>query len=250
MSDSKTSSQSRKPRAEQFATTRWSVVVAAGRRSSPESREALAMLCSGYWFPLYGFVRAQGFSTHDAQDLTQEFFSRLIESNSIGDADRARGRFRTFLIAALKHFLANERDRARAKKRGGGRHVLPLDFDAGEDRLSREPTHHATPEKIFERRWALALLETVLARLREDFQAGEKRELFDRLKGSLAGQRDAGGYASIAAELGMTEGAVKVAVHRLRRRYRELLREEIAQTVADPADVDQEIRDLFAALSA
>lgn len=189
-------------------------------------------------------------STHDARDLTQEFFARLIESNTIGDADRARGRFRTFLIAALKHFLANKRDRARAKKRGGGRHVLPLDFDAGEDRLSREPTHHATPEKIFERRWALALLETVLARLREEFQAGGKRELFERLKGSLAGQGDAGGYANIAAELGMTEGAIKVAVHRLRRRYRELLRDEIAQTVADPADVDEEIRDLFAALSA
>jgi RNA polymerase sigma-70 factor (ECF subfamily) len=250
MSDSASKSAVKRSGANRFATTRWSVVLAAGRRSTERSRDALAELCANYWYPLYGFVRAQGYSAHDAQDLTQEFFARLIERNTVGEADRTRGRFRTFLIASLKHFLANERDRARAKKRGGGRLVLSIDFDAGESRLSREPACDATPERIFERRWALALLETVLALLREEFQSAGKGQLFERLKGTLTASHDAGGYAAIAAELGMAEGAVKVAVHRLRRRFRELLRDEIAQTVADPADVDQEIRELFTALGA
>jgi RNA polymerase sigma-70 factor (ECF subfamily) len=250
MSDSASKSAVKGSGANRFATTRWSVVLAAGRRSTARSRDALAALCANYWYPLYGFVRAQGYSAHDAQDLTQEFFARLIEQNTVGEADRNRGRFRTFLIASLKHFLANERDRAQAKKRGGGRLVLSIDFDAGENRLGREPAHDATPERIFERRWAIALLETVLALLRKEFQSAGKGQLFERLKGTLTAPRDAGGYAAIAAELGMAAGAVKVAAHRLRRRYRELLRDEIAQTVASPDDIDQEIRELFTALDA
>jgi RNA polymerase sigma-70 factor (ECF subfamily) len=234
-------------RAARFATTHWSVVRAASR-SSPKSREALAALCEAYWYPLYAFVRRQGYSAPDAQDLTQEFFARLLEKNDLGVADRAKGRFRSFLLAAVKHFLSNQRDRARAKKRGGGRQVLSLDWDAGESRLGREPAHEITPERLFERRWALTILENVLARLRAEFEADGKYVLFARLKGVLTGETAGGRYAEIATELGMTAGAVKVAVHRLRRRYREILRDEIAHTVSDPAEIDAEIRELFAVL--
>lgn len=231
-----------------FATTHWSLVVAAGRRSSPRSREALATLCGTYWYPLYACVRAQGYTPHDAQDLTQEFFARLLERNDFAAADRAKGRFRSYLSAALKHFLANARDHARARKRGSGRVPIPLDFATAEGRFSHEPVHTITPDKAFARRWALTLLEQVLAQLREEFVVAGKGEFFDRLKVFLSGEKNAVSHADIAADLKMTEGAVKVAVHRLRRRYRELLRGEIAQTVADPDEIDDEIRELFAAL--
>jgi RNA polymerase sigma-70 factor (ECF subfamily) len=234
---------------QRFATTQWSIVVAAGRRSSPQSKEALATLCGAYWYPLYALVRAQGYSPHDAQDLTQEFFTRLLARNDFAAADRAKGRFRSYLSAALKHFLANARDQARTKKRGAGRISISLDFANAETRLSREPTHALTAEKAYARRWALTLLDQVLATLRREFSAAGKKGTFDRLKSFLSDPKSASSYAEVAADLSMTEGALKVAVHRLRRRYRELLRAAIAQTVADPAEVEDEICELFAALA-
>jgi RNA polymerase sigma-70 factor (ECF subfamily) len=223
-------------------------VLSAGRRSSPNSQQALATLCSLYWYPLYACVRSQGYRPHDAQDLTQEFFARLLARNDIAAADRAKGRFRSFLSTALKHFLANARDHARARKRGAGRVPISLDFATAESRLSLEPFHALTAEKAFARRWALTLLDCVLCRLREEFAAAGKAQVFDLLKNFLSGPTKAVSYAEVGAALNMTEGTVKVAVHRLRRRYRDLLRGEIAQTVADRDEVDDEIRELFAAL--
>ena len=236
------------PVSEVFATTHWSLVLAAGKGASPHAREALAALCATYWYPLYAYVRRQGHQPDDAQDLTQAFFARLLEKHYLQSADPERGRFRSFLLTAFKRFLSKERDRERAKRRGGGMKLLPLDFEAGERRYSLEPAHEATAEKIYEQRWALALLDRVVARLRDEFDRAGKQKAFDRLKVYLTGEAGAPGYQQAAAELGMTEGAVKVAVHRLRRRYRDLVREEIAQTVAGPEDVDEELQHLFAAL--
>jgi RNA polymerase sigma-70 factor (ECF subfamily) len=233
-----------------FATTRWSVVAAAGQGSSPEAQEALATLCRTYWYPLYTYARRQLPSAEDAQDQTQEFFARVLEKDYLQAADPQRGKFRSFLLTAFKRFLAKERDRAHAQKRGGGRPVLSLDFQAGETRYQFEPADPATPESVYERRWALTLLEQTLARLRQELAGAGKQQLFEALKGTLTGEDAAGPYAAIAAELGLSEQAVKVAVHRLRRRYAELLRAEIAQTVADPEDVEGELRDLFAAVRA
>jgi RNA polymerase sigma-70 factor (ECF subfamily) len=232
-----------------FATTRWSLVLAARGRPSPEARAALADLCHVYWYPLYAFVRRQGHTPDEAQDLTQEFFVRLLDRDFFAPVDRAKGRFRSFLLAACKHFLANEHDRARAQKRGGGRAVLSLDFGDAEGRYRLEPADALTPERAFERQWALTLLDQVLARLKAEFIEAGKGPLFERLKGFLAGDRSVGPYERVAAELDMTEGALKVAVHRLRRRYRELLQEEIGRTVSDPNEARDEIADLFAALS-
>ena len=223
-------------------------MLSAGRRSSPNSQQALATLCNLYWYPLYACVRSQGYGSHDAQDLTQEFFARLLARNDIAAADRAKGRFRSFLSMALKHFLANARDHARARKRGAGHVPISLDFATAESRLSLEPVHALTAEKAFARRWALTLLDRVLCRLREESAAAGKSQLFDALKDFLSVSTKAASYAQIGADLKMTEGTVKVAVHRLRRRYRDLLRGEIAQTVANQDEVDDEIRDLFAAL--
>ena len=250
MSSSNPQSDLSRPASKRFVTTHWSVVLAAGRPSAPESQAALATLCGAYWYPLYASVRAQGYASHDAQDLTQEFFARLLTRNDFAAADRNKGRFRSFLAGALKHFLANERDRARARKRGDGRAPLSLDFEAAEGRFRQEPTHAFTAERAFARRWAVTILDKVLARLREEFAAAGKAPLFDRLKVFLSGEKSTRSYADLAGELNMTEGAVKVAVHRLRRRYRELLRGEIAQTIADPHEIDDEIRELFAALGA
>jgi RNA polymerase sigma-70 factor (ECF subfamily) len=232
----------------QFATTHWSVIAAARDGDAPQVQEALAALCQTYWYPLYAYIRRQGYSWDQAQDLTQEFFARLLEKDTLRLVDRAKGKFRSFLIAACQHFLANERDRVRAAKHGGGHVFVPIDGHAAESRFQAEPAHSQTPEKAFERRWALTLLDQVLARLRAEFQGADKGRLFDRLKGFLLKEKSDGGYAQAAQELGMTEGAVKVAVHRLRRRYRELLREEIGQTVHDSGHIDEEIRDLFHAL--
>ena len=231
-----------------FATTRWSLVLAAGQRSSPQSSAALATLCENYWYPLYAYVRRRGHDADEAQDFTQAFFARLLEKNDLAAADPERGRFRSFLLASLKHFLANEWDRNRAQKRGGCRSVLSIDFGTAEERYRAEPAHDLTPEKIFERRWALVLLENVLARLHDESAQAGKADSFDRLKGFLTGEQPAVTYGQLAAELNTSEGALKVAVHRLRRRYRELLRAEIEETVADPQEIDQEIRDLFSAL--
>jgi DNA-directed RNA polymerase specialized sigma24 family protein len=232
----------------QFATTRWSLVSAAGQRGSPQSSAALATLCENYWYPLYAYVRRWGYQADEAQDFTQAFLARLLEKNDLAAADPGRGRFRSFLLTSLKHFLANEWDRARAEKRGGGRSVLSIDFGTAEERYRAEPSHDVTPEKIFERRWALVLLENVLARLHDESAQTGKADSFDRLKGFLTGEQTAVTYGQLAAELNTSEGALKVAVHRLRRRYHELLRAEIEETVADPQEIDQEIRDLFSAL--
>ena len=237
-------------RGDRFATTHWSMVVSAGGSPSSEASRALAMLCENYWFPLYAFVRRAGHSAEDAQDLTQEFFVRLLAKNYLAVADRQRGRFRSFLLGAMKHFLAKEQRRQRAQKRGGNRPLLSFDFQSGEHRYSLiEPVDNLTPERLYEKRWALTLLDLVLSRLREEFHTAGKLELFDSLKQFLAAGTAKPAYLEIAEELGMSEGAVKVAAHRLRRRYRKLLKQEIARTIVGPEALEDELRDLLAALS-
>ena len=216
-----------------FHTTQWSLVLAAGEPDSPRAEEALADLCARYWHPVFAFIRREGYTTDEAQDLTQGFFTRLIEKRDLGDADRTRGRFRTFLLAACRHFLSNERDRAQALKRGGGQVAVSIDDAMGK-------TTDETPEQVYERQWALSLLAGVL----EDLRAKYDPRVFDRLRGFLTAD-DSDGYASAALDLGMSLAAVKVAIHRLRKRYREGLRLRIADTVASDADVDDELRHLF-----
>jgi RNA polymerase sigma factor (sigma-70 family) len=223
----------------EFATTRWSVVLAAGGASGPGARDALEALCRTYWYPLYAYARRRGQDRQSAEDLTQGFFALLLERGSVADADPQRGRFRTFLLTAFQRFAANEHERATAAKRGGGAKPLPLDFDEGESRFSREPAHDLTPEREYERRFALALLARVLDRVRV-----ERPQDADLLP-YVGGVGDARPYAEIAARRGASEDAVKVAVHRLRKRYRECLRTEIRETVAEDADVDDEIRHLL-----
>jgi RNA polymerase sigma factor (sigma-70 family) len=217
---------------------------------SPQAHQALETLCRNYWYPLYAYVRRQGHSAHDAQDLTQAFFARLLEKNYLADVQREKGRFRSFLLASLKHFLANEWDREQALKRGGGKRLIALDEDSAESRYKLEPKDEVSADKIYERRWALTLLDQVLAKLRGEFERDGKLEQFETLKQYLSAGRTSVSYAQAADKLGMNEGAIKVAVHRLRKRYRELLRAEIAQTVATASEVEAEIRYLFAALSA
>jgi RNA polymerase sigma factor (sigma-70 family) len=235
--------------APQFVPTRWSVVLAARQEDSPKAEEALATLCQTYWYPLYAFVRRQGHSPPDAQDLTQEFFARLIEKRFLARIQQEGGRFRSFLLTALKRFLANEWDRARAAKRGGGHTVISIDADSAETRYRLEPADELTPERIYERQWAQTLLGQVLNRLREEFVAADKATLFEQIQASLSQPRGMVPYADIANQLGTTEAAVKMAVQRLRARYRELLRAEIAQTVARESEVEDEIRCLFATFS-
>jgi RNA polymerase sigma-70 factor (ECF subfamily) len=239
-----------RPQADWFATTRWSLVAAAGESRSPESQEALATLCQVYWYPLYAYARRRLASIEDAQDLTQAFFAELLEKDYLQAADPQRGKFRSFLLTAFKHFLTKERDRANAQKRGGGRRPLPLDFQAGERRYHLEPIDQQTPEAIFQRRWALTLLEQALARLRLEFTNAGKQKLFDTLKPTLMAGDSPEPYAGMAEELGMSEPAIKVAVHRMRQRYKELLRAEIAQTVDGDQEIDDELRDLFRAVQA
>ncbi len=232
-----------------FATTHWSLVLAAAQPDSARAHAALARLCQTYWYPLYAYVRRRGYAAHDAQDLTQAFFLRLLERRWVADADRDRGRFRTFLLTALQRFLADEWDKGRAQKRGGGVPHIPVQLDSAETRYGHEPADELTPEQSYERRWALTLLDTVLQNLRAEYARTGKGELFARLSACLVGGRDTQPYAELAGLLGMNEGAVKVAVHRLRQRYRQLLRDEIAQTTAQPGDVDDELRHLFAVLA-
>ncbi len=229
-----------------FRTTRWSLIAAAGSTAGPDRSQALADLCRLYWYPVYAHVRRRTPDPHKAEDLTQSFFARLLEKNDLAAADPARGKFRTFLLTACQHFLANQHDHDTAQKRGGGVVLLPINFGEGEERFTREPAVRVTPEAEFERRWAMALLDQTLKELRAEYAEAGKGKLFDALKGLLAG--DTTPYRELGQLLGLTEGAVKVAVHRLRQRYREKLRAVITETVDTPADVDDEIRDLFAAL--
>lgn len=233
-----------------FQTTQWTMVIAAGRNDTVRSQAALGRLCTIYWYPLYAFVRRNGFNSADAQDLTQSFFARLIEKQDLADVSREKGKFRSFLLAAMKNFLANEWDKIKTQKRGGGaQNFTSLDAKSAETRYHLEPADPMTADKIFERNWALTLLDEVLKHVREDYEADGKTALFDALKSTLTGDKNSQPYSEIGAKLGMNEGAVKVAVHRLRHRYRDALRAEIAATVANPEEVDDELRHLFAALS-
>jgi RNA polymerase sigma factor (sigma-70 family) len=232
-----------------FVTTHWSVVLTAGRTDTPHARDALSKLCQSYWYPLYAYVRRRGHTPEDAQDLTQEFSARLLDKNWVGNADPAKGRFRSFLLSAMNHFLSDQWDKARAQKRGGDVPLVPLQFDTAETRYGIEPADPITPERSFERRWALTLLEEVLSRLRTEYEQEGKADLFATLNPCLVGERTAQPYANLAAAMGVSQGTVKSAVHRLRQRYRQLLREEIANTVGRAEEVDEELRHLFAVLA-
>jgi len=214
----------------------------------PQAQDALQTLCQTYWHPLYAYARRRGHSPADAEDLTQAFFGWVLERKWLERADQRRGRFRSFLLTSFSNFLSNEWDKATAQKRGGGR-ILSLQRDEAEGRCAQEPADHLTPEQSFEWRWALTLLDQVMKRLEIEFSQDSKEELFEALKPCLLGERSAQPYSALAATLGMTEGSVKVAVHRLRQRYRQLLRDEIANTVAKPEEVDEEMRYLFEVLS-
>jgi RNA polymerase sigma-70 factor (ECF subfamily) len=240
------SPDSGKPR-EYFATTHWTLILEAGRSDSTGAREALAQLCETYWYPLYAYVRRRGEPPADAEDLTQGFFARLLGLNSLADVRREKGKFRSFLLASLNHYLSDERDRARAQKRGGGQ-ITSLDAAAAEARFNCEPADTLTPEKLFERKWAMTVLETVVQRLQDEYESAGKGELFKALRFSIAGDKNDSSYTRLAADLALSEPALRVAVHRLRQRYRQLLRNEIARTVATPAEVEDEIRHLYAAL--
>ena len=232
-----------------FATTHWSVVLAAADSHSPQANEALEELCRTYWYPLYAFVRRQGHSPEDAQDLTQAFFAHLLSQDFLRNVAPEKGLFRSFLLACLKHFLADEWKKAHRTIRGGDQPHLALDSQSAEDRYRLEPVDRMDAESLYERRWALTLLERVLARLREQSTATGKEKTFDALQGFLLGEEGVETYAQTAAKLGLTEGAVKVAVHRLREGYRGLFRKEIARTVADPKEIEEEMRHLFAVIS-
>jgi RNA polymerase sigma-70 factor (ECF subfamily) len=231
-----------------FTTTHWSVVLAAGQTSAPGAGEALETLCRIYWRPLYVFVRRQGHPPHDAQDLTQEFFARFLAKNYLGQVGPDKGRFRSFLLASLKHFLANEWDRAKTRKRGGEITFIPWDDAEVERQYHLQAPPELPAEKVYDRQWTLTLLDQVFDRLREEYAAAGKSQLFDAVQAHLSGAQNAPAYAQVAGQLQMSEGAVKVAVHRLRRRYGELLRAEIAQTLADPGELEDEMRFLFAEL--
>ncbi len=243
------STNSPSPGAGRFATTHWSVVLAAGEPESTRHRQALEALCQTYWFPLYVFLRRQGNDASQAEDHTQAFLAFLLEKQALSKADPKRGRFRSFLLASLKNFLANERARAAALKRGGDRKVLSLDIENAERRYALKPVDELSPEKLFARSWALTVLDRTMDRLRAEAAAAQKQKLFDALRVYLTADKSSVPCRDMAAELNMSEGAVRVAAHRLRRRYRAMLRDEIAQTVTTEDQIDQEIRDLFAALA-
>ena len=235
--------------ARDFRTTHWSVVLLAGTEASPRSAEALEQLCRTYWYPLYAYVRRRGYDAHTAQDLTQGFFERVVEKNYIGDADARRGRFRTFLLSSLKHYLANEWDKAHSQKRGGQCTFLSLEEERAEERYRLEPADASTPERACDRRWAENVLEMVFNRLRKEFESDEgNTSRFDTLKGFLVADGGVKSYEEVAARLGISEGSARSAVSRLRQRFRELMRNEIANTVSRPEEIDEEIRYLFEAL--
>jgi RNA polymerase sigma-70 factor (ECF subfamily) len=236
------------PRQAVFATTHWSVVKSAGQNDTTRSQTALAHLCEVYWYPLYAYVRYRGYSPEDAEDLTQEFFVQLLQKGTLTRADPVRGRFRSFLLASLGHFLAHEWEKSRALKRGGAQKMVSLDVATAEQWYALELSDQCTPDKAFEKRWAMALLRQVLDRLESEYSQQGRQELFAVLKETIAGIKDGQSNAELGSRLNMTEGAVKVAVHRLRKRYRELLQTEIAGTVGTPDEAGEELRHLFDAL--
>jgi RNA polymerase sigma factor (sigma-70 family) len=232
---------------EWFSTTHWTTVLAAGAGQSFGSSQALEKLCRTYWYPLYAYIRRRGFESHEAEDLTQEFLARFLAGNHVAKANPIKGRFRYYLLTALNHFLSDNLDRQRAQKRGGGQPLISLDGQTAEERYRLEPRDDLSPDRLFDRRWALTVLEQVLTRLGQEYEAGDKSVLFQHLKGFLTDE-NGGAYSEIAQELGLSEGALRVAVHRLRRRYGELLRMEVAHTVTCPEDVPEEMAQLRAAL--
>jgi RNA polymerase sigma-70 factor (ECF subfamily) len=231
------------PAQSHFGETRWSLVLAA--QGGDEAQPALAELCGMYWYPLYAFVRRSGYSREESEDLTQEYFARLLSKNWLASVDRTKGRFRAFLLATMKHFLANEWRRTQAGKRGGKLQIVPLDTDQAEERYHREPADTLTPDLLYERRWALTIIENVFATLRSEMEEAGKLELFDTLKDLLSPDTRHLSCKEAGARLGLTEDAVKMTVYRLRKRYRDLLRAHIAATVSTNAEIDAEIRDLF-----
>jgi RNA polymerase sigma-70 factor (ECF subfamily) len=233
--------QSRRRENSHFATTSWSLVLAAGGRS----QEALAELCQTYWYPIYAYVRRRVPDVNEAQDLTQEFFCRLLEKEAIAKAQPHRGRFRAFLLTALKNFLANEWNKVRARKRGGGKSGLSLDFGTAESLIQIEPFHEFTPEKVFERRWVLTLVNEVLDRLRTEFAQAGKQHHFEQLKGALTGEFAADDYARAGETLGITPAAAKQAAYRMRKRYREMFRQEVVRTTTGEEDIEDEMRRLL-----
>jgi len=232
-----------------FATTHWTVVLAAGRRHTPQSDHALEELCRTYWFPLYAYARRRGHTKEDAEDLVQAFFARFLAKNYLEGLGAERGRFRAFLLAALKHFLANEWDKSQRQKRGGGAKPLSLDWQTADTQFQVAATGEPSPDQAFDREWALALLGKVIERLQAECEASGKGRLFEQLKVFLAAGKSETARSEVAKALDMEEGAVRVAVHRLRKRYRQLLRDEIAHTLDDPTMVDEEMRALFGAFA-
>lgn len=237
------------PAAPQFTTTHWSVVLAARDDTSPAADDALARLCHGYWYPLYAYVRRKGYAVEDAQDLTQEFFARLLAKNYLGTVDRQKGKFRSFLLASLEHFLAKEWTRAHRLKRGGQQIILSWDGCDPEERYRLEPPDDRTAERTYERRWALTVLEQAMTTLASEYSVAGKEHLFQELKPFISGDDDAVAYPELAVRLEMSEGALRVAAHRLRQRYGESVRTEIAKLVQRPEDIEEELRHLLASLS-
>lgn len=233
---------------QQFASTHWSIVVAAGDADGEDARDALSKLCEVYWFPLYAYVRRRVADVSEAQDLTQAFFAELLEKNYVGSAKPDRGRFRAFLLTAFKHFLSKEWEKAKALKRGGGRAPISLDFESADSRIRIEPTSGLTAEQIYDQQWAIALLDQIMKQLEAELKGAGKTEMFEKLKGYIIGDHEGTTYAQVAERLNISEASAKKAASRMRHRYRELLRDEIAQTVEGPNEVDDEIRNLFATL--
>jgi RNA polymerase sigma-70 factor (ECF subfamily) len=231
-----------------FTTTHWSVVLKAGA-ATPDAHAAMECLCQTYWYPLYAYARQRGWTADDGKDLTQEFFTRLLQKNQLAHASREKGRFRSFLLASFKNFMVNESDRANAQKRGSGQPTISLDAAAAEGMFSLEPVSDLTPEKVFEQRWAATLLERAFGRLQNEYTHPKKQALFDSLKPFLTAEATAGDYDLVAQRLQMEPKTVAVAVHRLRKHYRECVRAEVANTVANPADLEDEMRYLFSVLT-
>jgi RNA polymerase sigma factor (sigma-70 family) len=229
-----------------FASTHWSVVLGAGRPLPSDAEEALTRLCRDYWYPLYAYLRRRGYAAEEAQDLTQEFFARFLQKDYVCQADRQRGRFRTFLLSSLNHYLTNEWDKRNTVKRGGRYLFVSWEELGAEDHYAREPCHDLTPEKLYDRRWALALIDRTFKALRREYEVSGDLAMFDALEAQLVDHAETGPWAQVAVQLGLSEGAVKMRIHRLRRRFGEMLRAEVAETVGSPRELEEEMRYLFA----